>query len=190
MFVKNAPIACKSAFFPLHVFATLHIRRSVETAYTDSNFKAPLSNQTTWPERGGRTTSHFGDGVSFHGAHTHTAAFYWGAKRIFWRQSYRCRSGKLSEPEPKDRDILEGVCRTRTRRAIAEETGSFYSHIWNALQSAVRSPPLTASAACFKMAALLLFIFCWSPPNFHCLLASVPTDSRPNLQVRLLRYRL
>lgn len=68
-----------------------------ETAYTDSNSKAPLSSQTTWPKRGGRTTSHFGDGVSFHGAHTHCCILL-GVKRIFWRQSYRCRSGSLAEP--------------------------------------------------------------------------------------------
>lgn len=66
------------------------------TAYTDSNSKAPLSNEITWPKRGGRTTSHFGDGVSFHGAHTHCCILL-VVKRIFWRQSYRCRSGRYPE---------------------------------------------------------------------------------------------
>lgn len=32
--------------------------------------------------------------------HTHTAAFYWGLKRIFWRQSCRRRSASLPEPNP------------------------------------------------------------------------------------------
>lgn len=90
------------------VFRVLfHImRRLVETAYTDSNSKAPLSNETTWPKRGGRTTSHFGDGVSFHGAHTHCCILL-GVKRIFWRQSYRCRSGSLTEPKPEDCVLLK-----------------------------------------------------------------------------------
>lgn len=160
-----------------------------ETAYTDSNSEAPLSNETTWPKRGGRTTSHFGDGVSFHGAHTHCCILLGGEADILevklsllkWEPS-RAEAGGLRS--------FDAVDRIRTERASGEKQEEFYSHIWNALRSAVRSPPLTASAACFKMAARLLFIFCWSPPNFHCLFASRPTDSQPSIQVCLIRYRL
>ena len=72
----------------LFVYETFNIMRSLalrQTAYTDSNSQAPLSNCTTWLTRGGRTTSHFGDGVSFHRAHTHThtAVFHRGRSGYF-----------------------------------------------------------------------------------------------------------
>lgn len=70
------------------VYGVFYIIRSLairQTTYTDSNSQAPLSNRTTWLKRGGRTTSHFGDGVSFHGAHTHThtAVYHRGRSGYF-----------------------------------------------------------------------------------------------------------
>ena len=161
------------------VFCMLfHIMRSRSgaTPYTDNNSQAPLSNETTWPKRGGRTTSHFGDGVSFHCAHTHTHT-HRGTHAYtllhFAGGEAECFGGKVVGAEvgfTPSRSRRSGlVGRRRNGHAdgaiSSDETGSFYSHIWNALCSAVRSPPLTASAACFKMAARLLFICCWSPPQ-------------------------
>lgn len=71
-----------------------------ENSSTDSNSRSPLSDETTWPKRGGRTTSHFGDGVSFHRAHTHWCVSLGGKADILeaklslasWKPS---RSGRV-----------------------------------------------------------------------------------------------
>lgn len=121
--------------------------------------------------------------------HTHTAAFYWGRSGYFGGKVIGAEVGAYPSLKRTTGLFWGGRADTYAahQRGRSEE---FKAHVWNAVRSAVRSPPLTASAACFKMAARLLFIFCWSPPNFHCLFASRPVDFQPSLQVGPVRYRL
>ncbi|XP_059182883.1 polycomb complex protein BMI-1-A isoform X1 [Centropristis striata] len=78
--------------------------------------------------RGGRTTSHFGDGVSFHGAHTHCCILL-GVKRIFWRQSYRCRSAILTEPNPEDWALLKPRIGPAHSAQAARKRGVLFAHL-------------------------------------------------------------
>lgn len=96
--------------------------------------RPPLRNDTTWPKRGGRTTSHFGNGVSFHWA---TLLHF--SKRLIGNTNtpFGTHSQK-SEILDNRGHYAPKVHRRRTIRIL---------RIWNEPRVALQSPQLTASAA-------------------------------------------
>lgn len=137
--------------------------------------RPPLRNDTTWPKRGGRTTSHFGDGVSFYGA---TLLHF--SKSRFWRQSNQERKHTIRNAQPKVWNLRQ----RRTLYAPKVHSGRKYE-----FYASEMSPGLPCNLrnwqrlqlVRFKMAAELELIYCWSPPNFHCLSVSSLTDRQPSL---------
>lgn len=142
---------CQCVCEQFDIMRSLAIR---QPAYTDSNSQAPLSNCTTWLKRGGRTTSHFGDGVSFHGAHTHThthtAVFHRGRSGYFGGkvigagvQSFpsRIQSPNLTRSLGSDR---HRECKRREKGGVLTRTSEMRSgppcalRHWQRLQPASR----------------------------------------------------
>lgn len=61
-------------------------------------------------------------------AHTHCCILL-GVKRIFWRQSYRCRSRSLPEPKPEDWAALEPRIGYARSAQAARKRGVLFAHL-------------------------------------------------------------
>lgn len=150
---------------------------------TPTHIPRPPLRKRPRDERGGRTTSHFGDGVSFHWAIS--AAFF--KRQISDRSSHGTYSPtRIWTKKGLNQSVLQTI-RYHQVQTKLEERGFHYE---NELRSGLPLLQLTASAALFKMAAWLTFIFCWSTSNFHCLNTSSSCDPHRSKQVCSIRYSL